>query len=92
MIQLSRDLDSPGPRVINFADILKYDYIPLASTLKVVLDVVTEAFGTPVEIEFAVDLTKDKPGMLHFIFFRLNLLSEAEQVIQLILKLFTMMT
>jgi hypothetical protein len=59
-------LDTVGPRVINFADILKYDYIPLASTLKVVLDVVTEAFGTPVEIEFAVDLTKDKDGNASF--------------------------
>lgn len=48
-------LDSSGPRVINFADILKYDYIPLASTLRTVLDVVAEACGTPVEIEFAVD-------------------------------------
>lgn len=55
-------LDAVGPRVINFADILKYDYIPLASSLKTVLDVVTEAFGTPVEIEFAVDLTKDESG------------------------------
>ncbi len=52
--------------MINFADILKYDYIPLASTLRVVLDVVTEAFGTPVEIEFAVDLTKDKEGKASF--------------------------
>jgi hypothetical protein len=59
-------LDAPGPRVINFADILKYDYVPLASTLKVVLDVVKEAFGTPVEIEFAVDLTKDKTGNASF--------------------------
>ena len=59
-------LDAAGPRVLNFADILKYDYIPLASTLKVVLDVVTEAFGTPVEIEFAVDLTKDKDGNASF--------------------------
>ena len=31
-----------------------------------VLDVVTEAFGTPVEIEFAVDLTKDKSGNASF--------------------------
>ncbi len=31
-------LDAPGPRVINFADILKYNYIPLASTLKTVLE------------------------------------------------------
>jgi hypothetical protein len=59
-------LDAAGPRVINFADILKYDYIPLASTLKIVLDVVTEAFGTPVEIEFAVDLTKDATGNASF--------------------------
>lgn len=59
-------LDAPGPRVINFADILKYDYVPLASTLRVVLDVVTEAFGTPVEIEFAVDLTKDNMGNASF--------------------------
>jgi Pyruvate phosphate dikinase, AMP/ATP-binding domain len=59
-------LDAAGPRVINFADILKYDYIPLASTLKVVLEVVTEAFGTPVEIEFAVDLTNDKCGHASF--------------------------
>jgi hypothetical protein len=59
-------LDAIGPRVINFADILKYGYIPLASTLKVVLDVVTEAFGTPVEIEFAVDLTKDNEGNASF--------------------------
>jgi hypothetical protein len=55
-------LDAPGPRVINFADILKYDLIPLAPTLRTILDVVVEATGNPSEIEFAVDLTKDKDG------------------------------
>jgi hypothetical protein len=59
-------LATPGPRVVNFANILKYNYIPLASTLKVVLDVVNEAFGSPVEIEFAVDLTKDENGSASF--------------------------
>jgi hypothetical protein len=59
-------LDAMGPRVINFADVLKYNYVPLASALRVVLDVVTEAFGTPVEIEFAIDLTKDKSGNASF--------------------------
>lgn len=53
-------LGSPGPRVVNFADILKYNYIPLSKTIEVVLDVVKEALGSPVEIEFAVDLNKDK--------------------------------
>jgi hypothetical protein len=59
-------LEIPGPRVINFADILKYNYIPLASTIRTILDVVTEATGNPSEIEFAVDLTKDKDGKASF--------------------------
>ncbi|MBE0674866.1 MAG: pyruvate, phosphate dikinase [Bacteroidales bacterium] len=59
-------LDSPGPRIVNFANILKYEYAPLASTLMTVLDVVKEAFGTPVEIEFAVDLKRDEAGNATF--------------------------
>jgi hypothetical protein len=59
-------LEIPGPRVVNFADILKYNYIPLASTIKTILDVVTEATGNPSEIEFAIDLKKDKDGNASF--------------------------
>jgi hypothetical protein len=59
-------LDTPGPRVINFTDILKYNYIPLAPTLKTILDVVAEATGNPSEIEFAIDLNKDKDGNASF--------------------------
>ncbi len=53
-------MDSYGPRVVNFANILKHNYIPLAKTIKVVLDVVKEALGSAVEIEFAIDLKRDK--------------------------------
>ncbi len=59
-------LDARGPRVINFADILKFNYIPLASTLKTILEVVEEAIGNPSEIEFAVDLTRDNDGNATF--------------------------
>ena len=59
-------LNAAGPRVVNFADILKYNYIPLAKTLEVVLDVVKEALGSPVEIEFAVDLNKDDDNKASF--------------------------
>lgn len=52
-------LDKPGPRVINFANILKYNYTPLSQTIEVVLDMVKEALGSPVEIEFAIDLNRD---------------------------------
>jgi hypothetical protein len=59
-------LDNPGPRVINFTNILKYNYIPLASTLRTILDVVAEATGNPSEIEFAIDLNKDNDGNASF--------------------------
>jgi len=64
--QIIAGLTSDGPRIINFANILKYKYIPLARTIEVVLDVVKEAMGSPVEIEFAVDLNKDKNGLASF--------------------------
>ncbi len=57
---VSPGITKPGPRIINFANILKYNYAPMAKTLEVVLDVVKEALGSPVEIEFAIDLNKDK--------------------------------
>jgi hypothetical protein len=55
-----------GPRIVNFANILKYNYIPLAKTLEVTLNLGKEAMGTAVEIEYAVDLTKDKQGRASF--------------------------
>ncbi len=42
---ITAGLDKPGPRVINFANILKYKYIPMAKTIEVVLDIVKEALG-----------------------------------------------
>ena len=57
---ISAGTDKQGPRVINFSNILKYKYIPMAETIEVVLDIVKEALGSPVEIEFAIDLNKDR--------------------------------
>lgn len=55
-----------GPRIVNFANILRYNYIPLAKTLEVVLKLGKDAMGTAVEIEYAVDLNKDKEGRASF--------------------------
>ncbi len=59
-------LDSYGPVVINFANILKYDYIPLSKTILDILDIIKNAMGSPVEIEFAIDLNKDKDRKTSF--------------------------
>ena len=45
-----------GPRVIDFANLLKYDAIPLSDTLQLLLKIFKEAMGTPVELEYALDL------------------------------------
>ena len=55
---LEPGLETYGPRVVNFANILKYDYIPLAHAIDIILDVVKEALGCDCEIEYAVDLNK----------------------------------
>lgn len=55
-----------GPRIVNFADILQYDYIPLAETIHLLLDTIKEAFGSPVEIEYAVDLNPAANGLPTF--------------------------
>lgn len=55
-----------GPLVVNFANILQYNYIPLADTISTILSTVQESFGSPVEIEFAVDLERTRNGLPSF--------------------------
>jgi hypothetical protein len=52
-----------GPRVIDFANILKYDYLPLANALQLLLKLFKEAMGSPVEIEYSIDLEPAENGL-----------------------------
>ncbi|MDA3820879.1 MAG: pyruvate, phosphate dikinase [Candidatus Delongbacteria bacterium] len=63
---LSPGISDYGPRVLNFANILKHDYVPLAEAIRKVVSLVKEALGTTAEIEFAVDLNKDKNNKASF--------------------------
>ena len=63
---LSSGIDKVGPRVLNFANILKHKYIPLAKTIDNLLKIIKEAMGSAVEIEFAIDLNKDKDNKATF--------------------------
>ena len=60
--RLEPDLSLRGPRVVDFANILKYNQVPIAHALSVLLNIFKQAMGAPVEIEFAVDLSKGKDG------------------------------
>ncbi|TLX77633.1 pyruvate, phosphate dikinase [Labilibacter sediminis] len=57
--RIINNLNKKGPRIINFSNILKYDHLPLAKSLELLLKYFKEAMGAPVEIEFAVDLNTD---------------------------------
>ncbi|HEX7584598.1 MAG TPA: PEP/pyruvate-binding domain-containing protein, partial [Prolixibacteraceae bacterium] len=59
-------IDSPGQRVIDFANILKYKHIPLADTLTLLLKLFRDAMGSPVEIEYAVDLENGENNLPTF--------------------------
>ncbi|WP_282015152.1 PEP/pyruvate-binding domain-containing protein [Marinifilum flexuosum] len=60
--RLEPDLNLRGPRVVDFANILKYNQVPVAHALSVLLNIFKQAMGAPVEIEYAVDLSKGKDG------------------------------
>jgi hypothetical protein len=49
-----------GPIVVRFANILKYNYIPLSKIIEEILQIGEIASGVPVEIEFAVNMTTGK--------------------------------
>ena len=59
-------LSTPGPRILNFANILKYEYVPMAKALHLIMDVGKEALGSPVELEYAVDLDRAENGKPSF--------------------------
>ena len=48
-------IDFPGPRVVDFRDILDYEWLPLAPLLDYLLRLSRSAMGIPVELEFAMD-------------------------------------
>jgi hypothetical protein len=70
-----------GPRVLTFAPILVYRELPLAGTIRALLDVCAEEMGAPVEIEFALSLPPGGPRRLGFLQVRpLAVGSEAVEV------------
>ncbi len=52
-----------GPKVVDFANILKYNHLPLADALQLLLKLFKEAMGSPVEIEYAIDIEPAENGL-----------------------------
>jgi CheY-like chemotaxis protein len=61
-------LSRPGARVVTFAPMLKHNIFPLATILDVLVRAGEDALGNPVEIEFAVRLSRgDEPAEFGFL-------------------------
>jgi len=55
-----------GPRLLNFAPILRLNNIPLVGLVSEMLKVCENAVGETVEVEFAMTFNTDKPHRLGF--------------------------
>jgi hypothetical protein len=58
--RLSPGVMAEGPRVIDLGNILKHEALPFAEAIEATLDIGERSMGTPVEIEYALNL--DEPG------------------------------
>lgn len=76
-------LSRPGPRLVTFAPVLKQGLFPLAELLSTLMEEGERGMGTPVEIEFAVNLAvpPGHPREFGFVQMRpLALMRESEAV------------
>ncbi len=60
------NMDDGGKKIVTFAHILKYEKFPLNKIIKDILRLGQQSLNKPVEIEFAVNLNKDKNGEYTF--------------------------
>ncbi|MFW5755402.1 MAG: PEP/pyruvate-binding domain-containing protein [Tangfeifania sp.] len=81
--ELIPGLHGQGPRIIDFANILKYEFLPLAETLKLLLELFKEAMGSPVEIEYALDLDATENGVPTFYLLQIKPLIRVEQQVDI---------
>jgi CheY-like chemotaxis protein len=65
-------LSRPGTRVVSFAPVLKHDVFPLPGILERLTKIGEDAFGRPVEIEFAVRLPGNTRGPSEFGFLQIR--------------------
>jgi len=73
----------PGTRVINFANILEYQHIPLSDTLMLLMKLFKQAMGSPVEMEFAIDLNPGENGWPTFYLLQLKPLIRREEDVEI---------
>jgi hypothetical protein len=75
-------LSASGPRLLTFANILKYEAFPLSEILKEIFEIGCSAFGSHVELEFAVNLFKDKSRKPEFYLLQIRPMVAGQETIE----------
>ncbi|MBN1276662.1 MAG: phosphoenolpyruvate synthase/pyruvate phosphate dikinase, partial [Deltaproteobacteria bacterium] len=61
-----------GPKILTFAQVLKYNLFPLPRLLSDLLELGQRGMGCPIEIEFSVNLSPDKNSKSDFFFLQMR--------------------
>ena len=77
---LRNSLSYEGTRVVNFSPILDWKVIPLCDILNELLSLGKQALGCPVEIEFAVNMRKNKPSEFYLLQIKPMLISTSKVI------------
>jgi CheY-like chemotaxis protein len=72
-----------GRRLVTFAPILKSDIFPLPSILQLIMDMGSWGMSSPVEIEFAVNMTGSPGAPSEFAFLQLRPLVRSHEIYEL---------
>jgi len=65
----------PGPRVVTFANLLKHNSRPLNQIVVDMMKLGSDSFGMPVEIEFAMNMFREKERKDEFFFLQIRPMS-----------------
>jgi len=76
----------PGPKILTFAHLLKYDLFPLPELLTELLELARKGLGCPVEIEFSVNLKSDEALKNEFCFLQMRPMAAEEERFEIIIS------
>jgi hypothetical protein len=80
--RIRESFDPNGYAVLTFTEVLKYGLFPLAPMLADVLDLGQEGIGSPVEIEFSVNLKQCSGGPPEFALLQLRPMTARAELLQ----------
>ncbi|MHB0980697.1 MAG: PEP/pyruvate-binding domain-containing protein [Thermoleophilia bacterium] len=78
-------ISRPGVRLVTFAPLLKFELFPLAEIIDLLLEIGAQGMGTPVEIEFAVNLSTPAGAPKEFAFLQMRPMGLSRELEELVI-------